>query len=272
MKILEVDKKYPSLRIQKNNIIKRLSKECSEIISLYKKNEIFLLRGIDYDRSKDIKAIKIKPKPNRIPKDSDVQLTKFMNQYLAYKGFELNRSNSLFATFSHDQASNYGNVFILFPKNGFKYIYAKSQHGNDLILRDGKYNRVYKLDSSQSISGYLYNTNTGSKLYKNIAKYMVKTYDDLFDRYAYKDNGEIVIDYHTLSTMIRDKKDDTITKMFDDSLVEYKQELYDFFDHQFNFTDKNLYDAASTEKEIYLHGECYAFNYDLYANFFVENL
>ena len=68
----------------------------------------------------------------REPKDSDAEAQALYDKILAKSGFKALRSNSIFTTTEIWQASEYGELYYIFPKNGFAYHWNK--HNQDLVL------------------------------------------------------------------------------------------------------------------------------------------
>ncbi len=98
----------------------KLLPEYSEILKIYKKTEAFLYRA---SNRKFIFAAKT-PRKMRKPKDTDVETHKKLDGLFYDKfGWKV-RSEGLFTTMSSYHNQYYGsNQYIIFPKNGFKYVY-----------------------------------------------------------------------------------------------------------------------------------------------------
>lgn len=101
-------------------LIPMLENNCSVIIDAYKKNkgEHLLLRGI---RKQDLEfASKILDK--REPGYLNKPLHDLVNEAMTKMGLEAHRGNSAFCSTDPEIASSWGsNVFIVFPKDGFKF-------------------------------------------------------------------------------------------------------------------------------------------------------
>jgi hypothetical protein len=105
---------------------------CSEFLAAVVKAKKFLYRGIN--KAPDSYAIVGKPLKNRKPRDSSLELQKQFDRLLTLAGFEALRSNSIFATSMYSSASTYGNVYAIFPLDGYKFTY--SEVWDDIILDD----------------------------------------------------------------------------------------------------------------------------------------
>lgn len=105
-----------------DQIIHEIKENCSQILQIYKKNKKFLYRGI---KSTSDKIIKIKPKENRKPLDMEENIHNFLVEVFKNLHPEVNRNNSLFLTSLKWSASHYGMVYIMFPKNEFKYLWSE---------------------------------------------------------------------------------------------------------------------------------------------------
>jgi len=107
-----------------------IEKNCSQYLAAVKEaNGRLLFRGQD-DAAQPIFVAY--PRLDREPKDSDPEAQKLIDKYLSALGFKALRSNSLFTTSSENNASNYGTVYAIFPKNGFEYTWS-TKH-DDLVI------------------------------------------------------------------------------------------------------------------------------------------
>jgi hypothetical protein len=102
-----------------------LRNECSEIITWYKlTNEVFY-RGMKKPYPQD-EMVKIIPRSDRIPKDTQQELHDVADMILKEKFGWKPRSEGVFATSSYVEAHAYSNKnpHIIFPVDGFKYIWS----------------------------------------------------------------------------------------------------------------------------------------------------
>lgn len=112
---------------QFNDIWTKIENECQQIIQLYKEHsDSFLYRG----SSNKPLFFKINPRQNRNPLHSGPEFQEAIDIGLKTLGFETLRSNSIFCSLSRSQAYQYGDVYILFPIDNFKYLWF--QNSDDL--------------------------------------------------------------------------------------------------------------------------------------------
>jgi len=106
-----------------------IDKNCSDFLKVAKQTKKLLYRGQD-DASLPIFVGY--PRADREPKDSNKAAQALADKYLTMLGFKALRSNSLFCTSNFGQADGYGNVYAIFPKNGFHYTWS-TEH-DDLVI------------------------------------------------------------------------------------------------------------------------------------------
>lgn len=103
--------------------------DCSEILKIYSKintmnSENFLFRGINNDNdfilSKQIRT-------DRKTIDTPRYVHNIVNKAITDLGFKSHRGNSIFCTNKEYIADSWGNAFIVFPKNGFDYLWFEKQ-------------------------------------------------------------------------------------------------------------------------------------------------
>lgn len=71
-------------------------------------------------------------KNNRKPKDTSKNIQLAVDKLLSYTNFKALRSNSIFCSPVRGKANNYGDVFIIFPVDGFNYTWSLMQ--NDWVI------------------------------------------------------------------------------------------------------------------------------------------
>lgn len=232
--------------IKMDNVFKAIAKNCKQIVKVYKElnrnsfnKQRFMFRGIR--SSSD--ALYGKPFDARAPKDSNTELHELVNGTIKNLGFEANRENAMFMTGDRSQASGYGNsLYVMFPVDGFTYTW--SQVEKDLVLDSGK--RMSLIDKE-----------VASKIRRAVrlatekdSSIPISYPDDLFTSgYDYQNDISKVtslVERGLLSDDIKELLNELLT---DTSIQEY-----------FKFTDKNLFEAISSNKEIYVRGDYYAIN------------
>src|SRR5574344_195539 len=104
------------------NFLLLLREKCSNIIEIYDERPYFLYRGI-----KGVDSI-VTPEPpkNRKPKDSNINLQTLIDNWLNDNGYSVLRSNSYFCTSNYNIAKYYGQPYLVFPENGFDYLWFEN--------------------------------------------------------------------------------------------------------------------------------------------------
>lgn len=101
-----------------------ISKNCSEFIQQIYGKGVALYRGAE-----DAPDVYIgKPFDKRVPRDSDPKMQAGFDAALEAAGFSALRRNSVFCTGDIGQAMNYGTVYLMFPKNGYKFTWSTKVH------------------------------------------------------------------------------------------------------------------------------------------------
>lgn len=108
-----------------------LTKECSEILSIYKRSKKVFYRGTKHE----VKSIQeFIPKNDRKPKDTPIKLSNYLDEFFNKNFGWKARSEGIFATPNEMQAQEYTKLIslntslppdIFFPVNGFKFIWSK---------------------------------------------------------------------------------------------------------------------------------------------------
>lgn len=107
-----------------------IKKHCSDILDLYRSNGRVFYRGTK-SPSYDSYAFVSQSRQDRRPKDSGRNTTTYFDNVLSSAGFTALRSNSIFVTSKIGLADDYGDVFMVFPFNGFTYTYTNRK---DVII------------------------------------------------------------------------------------------------------------------------------------------
>lgn len=164
-----------------------IKNECRRILEIYDKINQYLYHG--YASSEPF-LVRI-PKENRKPKDTPGDIHDFINEIFQEIGFEVNRKNSLFFTGNQAEARKYGNVYVAFPTDDFKYLWSPK-------IRD--------------FTGSLYYT-----FIRNMEKMPVfqygekKTFYILNDDKSFERLKKIVLDYFPNREKIESKKKEIIS-------------------------------------------------------------
>lgn len=108
-----------------------IKRDCSEALSEMKKVEQFLFRGIKRpwnpkeDTYEDIPSAFVGlPRSQRKAKDTKEELSNAFDDLLRQSHFKTLRSNSIFCSGDWNQAEGYGEVYLIFPKNGYSVLWS----------------------------------------------------------------------------------------------------------------------------------------------------
>jgi ribosomal protein L24 len=234
------------------NLLERISKECSDIVSVYKSNGgNFIYRGASGNQD----AYRGRARDDRKPADSDTMLHDELNSALKKAGVKARRDNSIFTSASYGQASNYGKVFVIFPKDGYNFSCSKKI--KDFVFN---FNAVHKHFIDTDLFNELYLTLTdkfdSTKKYFGSDSYFVRHRDkmDLLQLPSHFDAvGEMVSDgvidkkFRNLGALSNVITPNNVVKNLD------------------IFTD-NISEAINIKHEITITGEYYAIN-ERYVHF-----
>jgi ribosomal protein L24 len=220
-------------------LLRGIEKNASTIMNAYRKTGKYLYRGIK--SSED--ALYGKPFDIRKAKDSNVDLSNALNQSLADQGFNARRDNTTFTSGSYNQASNYGTVYIIFPRDGFSFHYSKKIR--DLVLDTGKIDML--LDPE--ITGYIESAIRSN--WSNLKNYFSYKFsgDKFFTGYEYQKD---------LDGLQRAVADGVLPQEF----AKYKT-FYDLVDPakviaNFQYNQTDLDSAITSEHEVMITGPYYA--------------
>ena len=140
------------------NLMKGIEKNCSQIFQFYMDQNkslstydpAFFYRGIK--RTSD-DALYGKPFDNRRVMTSDSTLNDIFNKKMAEAGFTARRDNSTFVSRSRNQASNYGALYVVFPRDGFSFTYSKNV--KDLVLGSDHYGQLIDYEVVKPLVDYI---------------------------------------------------------------------------------------------------------------------
>jgi hypothetical protein len=103
-----------------NDILPILKKSCNEYILSARQSGRFLYRGIDTERP----IMLIDPPPNRMPQGQSLTEQAMLDRILKMTGFTALRSNSRSCTTNPSDALEFGNLYLIFPMDGFSYTWS----------------------------------------------------------------------------------------------------------------------------------------------------
>jgi predicted kinase len=118
------------------DIIETIKEECSDFFQQL--GDGLLYRGVP---GGDDDFLYQEYPTNRKPTASSEEFHNFLNKVFKAKGFKTNRSNSVFCTGDWTEAASYGNVYVVFPKNGFNFLWSPKitdAYNNPAIFKETK--------------------------------------------------------------------------------------------------------------------------------------
>lgn len=124
--------------------MKKITKECSEICYEYTMTNAFLYRGSHPYDSFD----KIIPRMDRKPMNTNPEVSAMFDEEFEKLFGWKPRSEGVFCTGRNVRSELYGDPYIVFPKNGYQFIWSKRI--NDLYIDSGIYG--YNMDKVEEVS------------------------------------------------------------------------------------------------------------------------
>jgi hypothetical protein len=238
----------------------------------------------------------------RGPKDTSVDVQNIVDSVLSLAGFTALRGNSVFCTSNKGLANEYGPLYLIFPKDGFKITWSKKYEDFYLsyalnlkdpnsfledpvatehdIRKDTRlFNELEKLSSIESFFGY-------HPLLVKIQNYSFSLPTAITKNDKAKASDLLFKIIQTYKEYVRTApaKKFTISK----ELAKAMQKIHRWVKvpppslnletavataNAHGFVKGNLAGALASRNEIYLNGSFYAFGYDSpYHSFFRKNL
>lgn len=127
-------------RKENAQIVKTILEECSDYVPYTKEGTLY--RGINGNHDSFLYQ---EYPSNRKPTHSTIILHDFLNDVFARKGFKTNRSNSIFCSGRSSDAATYGTVYVVFPKNGFNFLWSpkiSDAYNNVDIFKETKLSKM----------------------------------------------------------------------------------------------------------------------------------
>ena len=145
MKLNEIESwKKPRPIKMTDNIFSRIEKLCSDALPAIKETG-YIFRGIDGMPTQFIGVSPENREPMGVAKDSHNAL----NVVLRRNGFIANRSNSIFCSGHPWVAQSYGNLYAIFPINGFHYTWSRTI--KDLYFHEEEVNEFIENNSDDTV-------------------------------------------------------------------------------------------------------------------------
>jgi hypothetical protein len=171
----------------KNDELKtKINNECSDYINIVKNsNNIFqpLLHGTKKHQEEYYIGRSI---GNRSPKTSSLEYSELVDEGLEKLGVVARRLNSMYATTSFGLAQEFGNIYEVFPINGFNYTWCK--YADDIVLNSQTLfsYRAYSFrpEFKKAVYIYLQTNHRESENYEDVSRIYKYLGDDKTSHYA----------------------------------------------------------------------------------------
>lgn len=163
-----------------------LKRDCSQSIMAYKKTGAVLYRGI---RNSNYGEFKAKTRDNRRPMDTGEKSHNILDKMLKASGFETTRSNSIFTSSSTAQANMYGDLYVIFPVNGFKFLWNEKYKDlySDFYENEGGDKLLAAYDMGLDANEFIDQRSTASAIMTDA----FREADKLIDQYERGNEGKI---------------------------------------------------------------------------------
>lgn len=265
VKALQAQRKEIENRVSLVNdeLIKYIETNCSDFLKHLKTSKKFLYRGIKGTKKFNPNKPFVGRSPvNRKPRDSSKLSQEMFDNYLLSKGFTALRSNSIFATSNYTRAWKFGNVYLIFPKNGFSYTWTKLSDvvlDTDIKYPDlGIFKKVKRQANNAATKYYkLYrnaDTSTEGNRYKKISELFTNLSHFCSEMQYNNDHVELTVQTHTKIKEIVQKFMNLNIQIDGISFKELTKDLiFDF--SVLEPSKKNLHIAMSKGREVFICGE-----------------
>jgi len=132
--IRKLQKSYPSMKTSLE-VLTFLEKHCKQALTAMLATKRFLYTGMSGKWPGKGKLISLaRSRDNRKPVDTEKPIQEFVDNILRTQGFRALRSNSKFVTSDSDQADTYGDIYLVFPIDGFDYTWSRKN--DDWVIDD----------------------------------------------------------------------------------------------------------------------------------------
>lgn len=266
--------------VQLKNIAAVLKRNCSQFIPIFKSAGA-LYRGVKLKGGIDkTPFLKGHSSLNRKPKDSTNTDQIIFDSLLAKLGFKALRSNSIFTISDRDVANNFGDVYAVFPINGFQFTWSPEFH--DIVLHEvfNWYDFVetnHKLEQKKkSLAKWLSKTSKQFKNYEGVDEFCRGLMSLLDDIEVYEDNKELSRLLNSLGSnatyyykskipkSFRDARTQNVLNVFIKTVESMKKDVSDDvkydpekFAKVYKPSNTNLAKAIKSSNEIYICGGYY---------------
>lgn len=136
-----------------SSVARKIERDCSEFltVSRARENNRLLFRGFKSARPDFFSD---RSHNDRKPRDTVPKMQEAIDNWLSKNGFTARRANSVFTTADPIVAKKYGDVYAVFPKNGFHYTWF--QVAFDLYVARGTFFRFLAEISGTEPDGFDY--------------------------------------------------------------------------------------------------------------------
>lgn len=236
-----------------DKIFEFINKHCSRFLKDMYKSKKYLYHGFnEYDKSYPLSYFVGKPYQRRQSRDTPEYIQKQIDSILKSQGFIALRSNSIFCSSRLNIAKEYGEIYCIFPTDGFSYTYSEKIVDKELGVDD------------LMIPGY----DLDQILHKLEYHYLIP-FSELCDYGHYYDDffGIIKNSKRTAKKMLLTFKDNpevtrVLKKIINIDLTHYNEDFVKYY----SFKNNNLPVGLSTGNEIYIHGTYIAVSYSKFKN------
>jgi ribosomal protein L17 len=237
--------------VTSSKLVEVLKTECSDVIRAMKSTDQGLFRG-----SKNAGEVFVgRPRENRNPLDSQRADQVLYDNYLTALGIVAQRHNSLFVSNLYGVANEYaerhgGVVYVIFPKNGFKFSWSQ-EHQDIVIELDHILNKKYINALEKTVWSYA-------------MKFKGAKADKILDQIRYfftqMHSYPKMSTYEVLVTFLKKIKFPDVDQVTTDIVFPVAN-----FHKEFQCTDKNFKAALQSGHEILIHGEYIAVQETLFT-------
>jgi len=226
-----------------------LDRECSDFLHVMKFTGKLVYRGL----RTNVSVFEGRSREDRVPKDSNLATSNRLDQALRNHGFKALRSNSIFTTTDRSFAIGYGNIYCIFPKNGFHVLTTNER---DLIINsvDSIVGHDWKLNFTNSLKTWLMDNVPewlGTPLGKEISGYY---YDDVLREIKNNFNDGNPL---KLPDEFNKTKEDLTS---DEAIMNYLDPRSD-----------DLENAMIDGREILINGEYWALSLDQWRQYIIDS-
>lgn len=270
--ILNSSEHYEETRIKEyfTKLFKILYPKISDICNFYYRNGAFFYRGMN----KFDDVFIYSPRKDRKPMDTDLKTHEFFNEIFDnLTDGKINRSNATFAVADYSIAEDYGRPFIIFPFNGFDYLFStkisdlyefqKKQKEKIYFKRiyKGKYVISFIIDYDNLIIRLMKNNTDIENFYEELKNFYKSKYKSKKDKLDLKDDPYLSLDekHGKILDMIRNidskKHKDFLIKILEKYTMrltefpKYREDFTNTVEKYYNF-NKNLEIALLNKKNV----------------------